>query len=797
MQLRFSSRVILSFVLIESLMLGIVVWSSVRLIGQNQQALLKNHMEAQGALIASSLQPVLLRNDTTSLQQYLKRLQHDNHIRSIQVTDSDGRLLASAGDTLTAEKGAHDDANAHHDNVLQTQRQITLPDQQPGTLRIAYALENLDALSVKTRQQNFLIAALVLLAGVAISILSVQFLTRNLRKLHADTESLDYTTLPHQLQIGSNDEIADIARAFNRLMARMQSSHADLHDRNSLLVQKKQRLEALLNNINAVVIELDPGKLQFSYVSQEAEKLLQIPLQEWLKPGFLASRIHPEDRDWVINTLHSQALQHGEYTLDYRLQHANGNYLWLRNILNIEKSDDDKQIHIHGLIINIDEQKETEQRIAFLANHDSLTGLYNRQHFQEQFECQIAYAKRFQLGFALLFIDLNQFKYINDTLGHDEGDKYLVAAASALTASLRDIDIIGRLGGDEFGVILPHADANDARHIAEKLLQALAQQPQITNDATAHISACIGISLFPHHGTTPAELLAKADAAMYTIKRSGRGQVHVYQPDDQELFQMKSKVKWEDRISRALRDDQFVLHYQPILDIQSNSVSHHEVLLRMLDEGGELIYPGAFLGTAERFGLIRDVDKWVIRKAIQIQAESMHDGRPVTLAINLSGRHFGDDDFIQLVKSTLEEYHADPHALIFEVTETAAVENITIARSFAEKLRQLGCRLALDDFGIGYSSFHYLKNLPVDMIKIDGNFIRNLDQNSDDQAIVKAICDLARGMNMLTIAEFVENQKILQLLGNMGVDYAQGYHIAMPSEKFITDIATPLKQVKM
>jgi len=481
--------------------------------------------------------------------------------------------------------------------------------------------------------------------------------------------------------------------------------------------------------------------------------------------------------------------------MDYRLQHRNGEYIWFRSIYNTELGTNNRPI-TRGLLIDINHQKETEQRIVFLANHDSLTGIYNRRRFQEQLERQIAYANRYKLVSALLFIDLDQFKYINDTLGHQAGDQCLTAVSHALKSSLRESDVLGRLGGDEFGVILPQTDSNGAEHVAQKLVKVLEQQVQIPAELSMHISASIGIALFPEQGTTPAELLAKADAAMYTIKRSGRGKIHTYQPDDQELLNMKAKVQWEDRITRALENDLFLLHFQPIIGIHDNLVSHHEALIRLRDDNGELIYPGAFLDTAERYGLIRDVDQWVIKKAIQVQGESIQAGQPVSLAVNLSGRNFGDPDFMDLVQSALEYYKADPQALIFEVTETAAVENFKTARRFVEELRSLGCRLALDDFGMGYSSFHYLKNLPVDMVKIDGSFIRHVHQNRADQVIVTAMCDLARGMNIVTVAEFVENEDILQQLKLLGVNYAQGYHIAMPSETFIYTFDDQLQQVK-
>jgi len=397
----------------------------------------------------------------------------------------------------------------------------------------------------------------------------------------------------------------------------------------------------------------------------------------------------------------------------------------------------------------------------------------------------VAYAQRFNQTSALLFLDLDQFKYINDTLGHQAGDECLLAVTRSLTSTLRNIDIMGRLGGDEFGVILPHTAIDEAEIVAQHLLDKLAFKTPLPQELSTHISASIGITVFPEHGSTPSELLAKADAAMYAAKHKGRNQYHTYRHDDDTLMQMHAKVHWEDKIHRALADDRFVLHYQPIFNLKTNEVIHYEALLRLKDEDGSLIYPHAFLDTAEHFGLIRDIDKWVLRHAVKKQAESIKNGKPISIAINLSGRNFGHSDILHHLQLALDEFKADPHALIFEVTETAAVENFGRARSFIDSLRSLGCRFALDDFGVGYSSFHYLRNLPVDMIKIDGSFVRNLHLNQFDRIIIKAIGDVANGLAIMTIAEFVENEEIQNLLLDLGIEFGQGYQLAMPEEECI------------
>ncbi len=787
MRLRFSTRLILGVILIETVMLTTLVWNSVRLIRSSHEAQLLQNVEAQTRLLAASLQPGLASNDRALLADALALLEGNPGIRYVQVENREGQPMARLGDFHKNPRPLPDTSytSAESDGVYDIVRPIVLYGQILGTLRIGYDIGYVQELIDTTRRQNSLIAAAELVLSILLTIALGLYLTRNLRKLEQGAEALGREELDHRIDVPPDDEVGAVASAFNRLADHLQRTRRTLRDEHTALAREKQRMETLLNSIKAVIMEADPQTMQFHFVSQEAETLLGYAVDDWLQPGFWRERLHPDDLDWVWHTLQEQIRLPGEYSLDYRLQHRQGDYVWVRSLYTIEPRQEGYLAR--GLFIDISEQKTTEERIVFLANHDPLTNLYNRRRFQEQLDRQIAYARRFKIDSALLFIDLDQFKFINDTLGHQAGDQCLMAVARVFRQALREIDIIGRMGGDEFGVILPNVDAEGAMHVAQNLIARIESEVRIPTDPNIRISASIGIALFPEQGITPAELLAKADAAMYTTKRHGRSRIHVYRPDDRELLNMKAKVHWENRINQALQHDRFVLHYQPIVALPEQRVTHYEVLLRLQEDDGELIYPGAFLDTAERFGLIRDVDRWVIRTAIAEQARTRKTGRPTTLAINLSGRHFGDPDFMDLVRETLAETGADPRALIFEVTETAAVENIGEASRFIEQLRALGCRFALDDFGVGYSSFHYLKNLPVDMIKIDGSFIRHLHQNRADEAIVKAITDLARGMDIQTVAEFVENQAIVEKLQELGVDYAQGYHIGMPAPRRLDD----------
>ncbi len=789
MQLRLSSRLIIGVSLIVALMLSLFIWNSAKLTLNSQKEQLKQYIDDQADILSLALEPGLAQNDQTLLNEIIRRLKNNPNIIYAVVYDNQKNVKAAFNLKNHPYSPAYNSQTILSRDSVDLDLTIKRKGKPLGEVHLGYSVKNLIKKTRASKMVNIAIAIVGLLITMLLTTLLSLYITRGLRWLEAGTRALEKNDLQFRIPLNSNDEIGRVARSFNALAEHLQQASIKLKSEHTILESEKRRMETLLNSVNAVVLEIDPDSKNFLFVSQEAEKLLGYACEQWLKPGFWEKHLHPDELDWVVNTINEQLTETGSFSLDYRLRHRSGEHIWIRSIHSLGY-DNNQKLHYRGLFLNITQEKKSEQRILYLANHDSLTGLHNRNHFQDQLTHQINYAVRFKLEGSLLFIDLDQFKYINDTLGHQSGDKCLISAAQVLQASLREVDFIGRLGGDEFGIILPRTNTEGALKVAQNLLENLARQTLFPDKLSITLSASIGITLFPTHGASPSELLARADAAMYTAKRNGRNQVHVYSEADKELLNMQTKIHWESRIRHALDNDLFILYYQPIVDLRTNHITHYEALLRMQDEDGSLIYPSDFLEIAERFGLISDIDKWVLNKSIQVQGETRRGPEPVTLAVNLSGRHFGNTEFVQLVKDALKKYNADPHALIFEVTETAAVENFAQAKSFIESLRNLGCRFALDDFGMGYSSFQYLKNLPVDMVKIDGTFVRNLHQNHDDRVIVKAMSELARGMHINTVAEFVENEEIRRLLQEFGIDYGQGFHIAHPEPDFIQTALT-------
>jgi len=439
---------------------------------------------------------------------------------------------------------------------------------------------------------------------------------------------------------------------------------------------------------------------------------------------------------------------------------------------------------IHGRVWSfrdVTERERIQSRLRHLADHDPLTGLLNRRRFEEELSDRVAHVARYDTGGAVLLLDLDNFKYVNDSLGHRTGDAVIRSIADLLRSQVRDTDVLARLGGDEFAVVLPHADLEQAGSVASKLLEAVRRQRAVFRGKRLRLTTSIGVAAISEARVQTAdELMVEADVAVYEAKEAGRDRVSVYAPAGDAEADRSGSPAWADRIRRAIDEERFTLFAQPILSLRTNEISQYELLVRMEGADGELLPPHAFLPSAERSGMVQEIDMWVTREAIRLIEQERHAGRDLHLEVNLSGRTLGDSSLPRAIKEELRNVMIDPASLIFEVTETTAVLNMDEAREFATQLTSMGCRFALDDFGAGFGSFYYLKYLPLEFLKIDGDFITDLASNVTDQAMVRAIVDLSVQLGKATIAEFVPDDETVELLRNYGVDFAQGYHVGRP-----------------
>lgn len=439
---------------------------------------------------------------------------------------------------------------------------------------------------------------------------------------------------------------------------------------------------------------------------------------------------------------------------------------------------------------------ERDQKLWQLANHDSLTGLMNRHQFGEKLVEEIEKVKVRGFTSALLFVDLDQFKYVNDTLGHAAGDRLLKQAGELIKNGIRKHDIVSRFGGDEFTILLSDVKEKDVKAVCEGLLHDLRDHHFNDGGHTFNIPCSIGVAMITSANLKPAELLARADVACHEAKTRGRNRCEVYKASGAEMRTMTADVGWSQKIKQALKDDLFVLHYQPIVEIRSGKPTHYEVLLRMRSNK-KLVPPTAFLPAASRFGLMTEVDEWVIRNAMKTLAEFRANGEDLVFTLNISGNIFEESDLYQCIAENLSNNDLPANRIVLEITEQVAVRNLMTAAEQISEISQLGCRFAIDDFGAGYSSYTYLKSLPVDYIKIDGSFIQNLGKDKVDQTIVSSICEIAKATNKKTIAEHVKDAETFRVLHNLGVHFGQGHYIGKPASRPATKkIAIPIRTVK-
>ncbi len=411
---------------------------------------------------------------------------------------------------------------------------------------------------------------------------------------------------------------------------------------------------------------------------------------------------------------------------------------------------------------NVGDAQRLEEQLRYQADHDSLTGHFNRRRFDQEVAGQLVQAARHRRPGALLLIDVDAFRFVNDSLGHEAGDRLLREVSAILGEEARDTDVLARLGGDEFALLLREVDEEGALVAANRVIAGV----KARSDPT--VGASVGIATFDGSGELTADdLLIAADIALYEAKEAGRGQAVVY------TGERHRNLTWVERIREALADERLIVYAQPIVDLKSRQVARDELLVRMLDPDGDVIPPNAFLPTAERFGLVTEVDRLVLSKAIELAGRS----RPIS--VNVSGRSLSDERLIDDVREAIGS-GLNPAWLGFEITETAAVANMAEAERFARTVTELGCSLGLDDFGTGFSSFSYLKHLPVQYLKIDIEFIRELRASRVDQKLVQAMVDIASAFEQETVAEGVEDSDTLALVQGLGIDYAQGFYIGRP-----------------
>jgi diguanylate cyclase (GGDEF)-like protein/PAS domain S-box-containing protein len=445
-----------------------------------------------------------------------------------------------------------------------------------------------------------------------------------------------------------------------------------------------------------------------------------------------------------------------------------------------------RESQIIGIILvihDVTSAREMSRKMAYQASHDSLTGLFNRSLFEESLQQSLDTTNSQKTEHVLLYLDLDRFKIVNDTCGHFAGDQLLKQVASVMKQTIRHIDIIARLGGDEFGIILTNCPFSKANDVGAKICRAIRDLHFTWNDKEFSIAVSIGAVSINADSDSAAHLLSIADQSCYIAKEKGGNRVHLYTENDSELMARRGEMQWISIITQAFEKNRFCLYYQPIIPIDGKQQERYEILIRLFNEEGGIISPLAFLPATQRFNMMTAIDRWVIQTYFSFFETNFSVAAPETIPfcnINLSGSALNDDYFLEFIKGQFDRHNVPPKFICFEITETIAFNNYNKAIQFIKELKDLGCSFALDDFGSGLSSFNYLKHLPIDYIKIDGNFIRSLLDNQIDRIIVESITQVGRKLGIQTIAESVEDEAIFKIIKEIGVNYAQGFWYSNP-----------------
>jgi diguanylate cyclase (GGDEF)-like protein len=430
----------------------------------------------------------------------------------------------------------------------------------------------------------------------------------------------------------------------------------------------------------------------------------------------------------------------------------------------------------------LEKAEKTEAELRYLADHDSLTGLLNRRCFRAKLDRYVSFSARYGGQGAVMIIDIDGLKEVNDKLGHQPGDNLIRQVAEILRERVRTTDIVARLSGDEFSVLMPQTDTGGALQLGEDLRAQVAEGfPADSELGEATIS--VGITMFGGKRDVNSEaVLVAADQAMYRAKEEGRNRIALFEGPEESQRAPRRGQTTSARIRDALTHDRLSLASQPIRSLASGGIERYELLLRMTGENGELLPAASFIDIAERSGMVQELDRWVVARALELLGERERAGEPVSLHVNLSGASLTDLSVLEFIERRLDEGDGDPSRCTFEITKSARVDDYETAIGFADRLTEFGCEVAIDDYGAGFSPFQYLKQLPFDVIKIDGSFVREMTRNDADQLTVKAIVEIARGLGKTTIAEFVEDDATERMLREYGVDMAQGFHLGRPVE---------------
>ena len=742
----------------ELLLLGLLLFYNLHSSRETLEAQLQNQARASAELVAASATGPLLALDLAQLQSQLDTVIGKHNISFVSISDHSGRVLAKSGRPLSSRVAVH------------AQHKISIADSLFGEVNLTISRAQAELALRQTTQSNVLIVALEIILVAILSVTLGWILTRDLTRLIEGTKSIEKGDYSVRIPVKTRDEAGILARHFNFMAARLHESMEELET-------GKKRFMDMAENTSDWLWETDANDC-FTFCSGRIENILGYTPQQMTGIGFFQFMLPADAKRLTILLSEAKRDRTAFYGFEYKAIRKDG------SVIDLETNGVpvvDRQGNLagfRGVTRDITRRKEDASRLVYLSEHDPLTGLLSRHKFLEILDDEIEFSELTNTPTTLLYLDLDGFKLLNDTHGHIVGDALLKLVAELLVNESGVTAQIARLGGDEFGILLRGVESLDGKKLAKRILASIDSAPLAINNNPIHITAGIGICTSPQDGVSGEVLIAHADAALNHAKAMGHNRYYIYQGSDRDIDTMRDTVNWRSVIHSAMEENRLYIEFQPIVSTSADSqFEKYEALVRILGQDGESIAAGKFIHTAEHTGQISEIDKWVLKTVIRTIQESPNSN--LCIAVNVSGKSLETPGFCEYCQKLAFDSAIKPQQLVFEITETTAIAEMARAENFMTIMKRLGYRFSLDDFGVGFSSFSYLKHLPVDQIKIDGSFIRHLETSREDQIFVDAIVRVAKGLGLESVAEFVENETTFDMLAKMGVDNVQGHYIGI------------------
>jgi len=784
-------KLLLASVLIQLAMLALLISNGVQLL---QRELLRQgtlRITEFEALADASLAAPLSQRDYATLQQTLDQIVTSDAIKYLVLLDHRGTSIASsrwpAQRPLPPVDGPLDRFDLERaDHCLHAERALALAGQHLGTLRFGVSTEFLLEARRQMLRENLPIAAGVVAATIALLGAIGWLLTRQLTALQAASHRIGKGDYDVHVPIVAHDDVGRLSQSFNAMASAIKQRIGELEVSKQLQLQHLQAVHAVQGRMASLLEAMDTGILfldaneRVLYANGAFARVWRLPVDTDVTGQPLAE---------LLDRLRPMLAAHGHARRDLLRPIVAGDP---SDLVELRTIDDRLIVQRQHLIrdergavtgrLAIHDDATTERRNlvrAQLADRDALTDLLNRRGMHEALITAVGESDHNAGSAALFFLDLDDFKTVNDTFGHRSGDELLRAVAKALSSELRRGELVARIGGDEFAVLCPGVDATTGTVIAPRLVQAVSQLALELGGHELRVGCSVGFAVYPDHAANAEDLLVCADHAMYQAKRGGKNGWALYEEDGRRRDAESTHMRWNTRIARAIDEGRFVLQFQAVHRAADHSLAHHEALVRMpMEEDPKaLIAPGEFVPYAERSGKVRQIDRWVLGACVAQLAQMPATAR---IAANLSARSIDDPEIVAYIEQLLRRHGVEPRRLMIELTETATIADPRTAGAMIGALRQLGCSVHLDDFGSGFASFAHLKLLQVDAIKIDGSYIRGLPHHEENRVLVAAMIAVARGLNMSTIAEHVEDEQTSLILRSMGVDLVQGHFFGRP-----------------